>query len=1313
MEWGCRLCLLWAESFLHTCALYSTPQELAARHVCCIPSDTQELPDAPRSGAVSGVARLDLLGPRDWTLLDIVHIVNTIHLQFSTGEGSLPVVSPRDSFATISGLCLPPESACTPRLSPCSLSTWNVRSMFSNVHTCGYSTVHYAKSLINSHTFAFFAETLSSIAGVSAISPPLEASHAYFWGHKDHDSGGVCLAVDYRFLESCSAVGCCVLEGDSRVVYFWSDSEFGALDIFGTYLDPSDQRAQVDALRVIRKHVRPGAHTLLAGDWNFVMQDLDRVNDDHVQGTLQSPARKFFQENFADFLEFEQPLYTCRYVGAGGGCSKLDRTYTSLNSLALSSIGTACNLLEVHHSISDHAPVSTRFFDKFNQSNIIHDHTIQDADFHDAMVERLQASGLKLGEDGGIAEGDCVCGFVEGWLDAARKAGSDIRKRRRAVPPTATQHKLLLVASLFRALRDSDRDLYDRIYRQYPEAPLVPFLEWSGSEGYVLLNNHYVELVCRLTLERSRCEAKGDGIDTEEGADDGADNFVEFGGLGSAFSSVYKLRPGGHSSVSALQDPMASSEGDDIGTPSPTPRYTTDPVRIARVLNSEWSNQFSEFQGDVDSIPEFFADVHGKFSCSLEEVLPSEDDCACAIDGSGNCACGPDGVPYSFFRKYKAATIEIIMLLLSFLFLGDPNAMLPDFLVAAFLVFLPKKSFSRLPNGLRLYSAKSLRPITLSNSIIKLVAAAMKISLGRVVSGSIHWSQRCLHGRFLLDNVLLIDDAMHRLAVASGHVAGGVLLDMAVAFPSVAHNFLFAILLFLGFPVEFVTAITKLYFRNFQFIRIGGKVHPGPTLLRGVRQGCPLSMLLFAIILDGLLVKFEKVLSPEDVMGAFADDLGFVFSNVASTLPVVLGILAVFSRITGLFLNLGKCVIILLGDDDSLNGVTQQLVISSAPATAQFQWKDHGEYLGFLLGPGAVGHEWDGPIRKATDVTLKWAHVKCGFFFHIIACNVFILSMLGYIMQLVPTNCQVKKILDFMVRKIFVGPGNGISLKTVCSLDLAGFKVSLRDLFAASIASKVRVAERSSLDLEFMSAENYLARNAYLLNQGEQGKHYTWHLNSMVSSVALARAGVTSEFDIGQSDFVSILHGTPKDRLLQRRITKALGRHGAPARKVHFTEMLRKRLTRFNRNGRLGVPIGRLVTRALKRLEDLSSRVQPSILSSYFKVLVNAWPTARRMRSLQGAKRAPRCLLCGDGNDSIEHLAHCTFCAIVFSKFNVHCSSLLEFLALDSSTLVPFVLVARTKAVHVIFQIRSIISHSPVQSAPSPGAILSALLSRR
>ena len=325
MEWGCRLCLLWAESFLHICSLYSTSQEFAVQHVSCTPADPQGPLEALRSSAVPDDSRPGLLGPRDWTYLQMVLVTNVIHLNYSTDNCVIPSSS-TDTFVSIIGLCLPPVSSCTPRLTPFSSCAWNVRSMFTNVNTCGYTTLDYARSLANSHTFAFYAETLSSVARVSTIRPPLADSLVYFWGHIDHDSGGVCLSVQKLFLDSCSSVGCCVIDEDCRVLYFWSDSEFGAMDIFGVYLDPADHRAQVDALRAIRKHIRPGAHTLLTRDWNFVMQELDRVNDEHVHSTLHSPARKFFQENFQDFLEFEQPLYTCRYVGAGGGCSKLDRT---------------------------------------------------------------------------------------------------------------------------------------------------------------------------------------------------------------------------------------------------------------------------------------------------------------------------------------------------------------------------------------------------------------------------------------------------------------------------------------------------------------------------------------------------------------------------------------------------------------------------------------------------------------------------------------------------------------------------------------------------------------------------------------------------------------------------------------------------------------------------------------------------------------------------------------------------------------------------------------------------------------------------
>ncbi len=289
--------------------------------------------------------------------------------------------------------------------------------------------------------------------------------------------------------------------------------------------------------------------------------------------------------------------------------------------------------------------------------------------------------------------------------------------------------------------------------------------------------------------------------------------------------------------------------------------------------------------------------------------------------------------------------------------------------------------------------------------------------------------------------------------------------------------------------------------------------------------------------------------------------------------------------------------------------------------TSEFLWDDRAEYLGFLLGPGACGHEWDGPVRKATDAVIKWAKVKCGMFFDIIACNVFILSFFGYIMQLAPADEPVKKFLDFMIRNMFVGPGNWLPLRIACALGHAGFKVSLRDLFCDSVAAKVRVAHRTELDLDSLAAECFLARNAYLCNKGFDAPHSRWHLTSMASTVMLAKEGATQEVDIGQSRFRELLQGTTKDRALQRRVSKALSAEASVSQRVYFGEVLRRRLERF-RLQRHGLPLGRAVNRGLNRMRDLSACVKPAISGSYFKLLFNAWPTARRMRSLKDAVRS-------------------------------------------------------------------------------------------
>ena len=57
----------------------------------------------------------------------------------------------------------------------------------------------------------------------------------------------------------------------------------------------------------------------------------------------------------------------------------------------------------------------------------------------------------------------------------------------------------------------------------------------------------------------------------------------------------------------------------------------------------------------------------------------------------------------------------------------------------------------------------------------------------------------------------------------------------------------------------------------------------------GVRQGCPASMVLFALALDPFVRwVMSEALGPGDSLRAYADDLGMVMADVISQLPVVM-----------------------------------------------------------------------------------------------------------------------------------------------------------------------------------------------------------------------------------------------------------------------------------------------------------------------------------------------------------------------------------------------------------------------------------------
>ena len=85
-----------------------------------------------------------------------------------------------------------------------------------------------------------------------------------------------------------------------------------------------------------------------------------------------------------------------------------------------------------------------------------------------------------------------------------------------------------------------------------------------------------------------------------------------------------------------------------------------------------------------------------------------------------------------------------------------------------------------------------------------------------------------------------------------------VLLDIAKAYPSTPHALLWETFYTLGVPASMVSLLRQAYGKPGCFFRAGGKQH-SYSQQRGVKEGCPLSPLLFRVVYE----TFHRALNKE------------------------------------------------------------------------------------------------------------------------------------------------------------------------------------------------------------------------------------------------------------------------------------------------------------------------------------------------------------------------------------------------------------------------------------------------------------------
>ena len=186
---------------------------------------------------------------------------------------------------------------------------------------------------------------------------------------------------------------------------------------------------------------------------------------------------------------------------------------------------------------------------------------------------------------------------------------------------------------------------------------------------------------------------------------------------------------------------------------------------------------------------------------------------------------------------------------------------------------------------------KNWRPISLLNADFKILAKCLANRLKTCMDKIVHPDQTCgIKGRTIFENIIFAQDAIF-VAKRYNKPLAIISIDQTKAFDRLNHGFMFKILEKFGFGDSFISWIKTLYTDINSQICTNGYLSEPFTLERGVRQGCPLSPMLYTLATEALLSAIRKssdingFLGPdnqESKVKGYADDTAVYVRDIAS-----------------------------------------------------------------------------------------------------------------------------------------------------------------------------------------------------------------------------------------------------------------------------------------------------------------------------------------------------------------------------------------------------------------------------------------------